>query len=255
MYLFRKPELVTRESHGTLGITRPSEPFAFAKAARAIPLTLGEVTTAMRHYPIIFTHHENPMPLAVVGLVDDENLFVDEKGEWALDHYVPGYLRRYPFALANDKDSDPSNPRMAIIVDAEYEGISSNPEITFFKDSGEPSDAMNQAMEFAQSYERDRLQTVRFAEMLKEFDLLSQQAAQFSPEGQEQIAFARYYGVEESRLKELSDEKYLELRKSNILPVLYAQLMSMTNWRTLLDRRARKHNLTAENILTPQLSS
>jgi hypothetical protein len=254
MYLFRRAELITRERHGEMGITRPEKPLQFCAAARAVPLTLSEITTAMRTYPIIFASGDNPIPLAVLGLVDDENLFIEEDGNWATDHYTPGYIRRYPFALAQDKQGDQQNPRMAIIVDAEYEGISSNPEIPFFE-NGEPSDAMKQAMEFCQSYERDRIQTQRFAETLKGYDLLAQQMAQYSPDGKEQQAFARYVGVEEERLKNLSDDKFLELRKSNILPILYAQLMSMSNWRTLLDRRARKHNLDTSTVLQQQKTS
>jgi hypothetical protein len=251
MYLFRKAELITRERHGDMGITRPERPLAFCEAARAVPITLSEVTTAMRTYPIIFASPENPVPLAVLGLVDDENLFVEENGEWSQDYYVPGYIRRYPFALAQDKQGDTENPRMAIIVDAEYEGITKDSDIPFF-DNGEPSEAMKQAMEFCQSYERDRIQTQRFADTLKGYDLLAQQMAQYSPDGKEQQAFARYVGVEEERLKNLADDKFLELRKSNILPILYAQLMSMGNWRTLLDRRARKHNLDTNTVLQQQ---
>ena len=206
------------------------------------------------HYPIIFSAPENPIPLAVLGLVDDENLFAGDDGEWAADHYVPGYIRRYPFALAADRQSSQDNPRMAIIVDADYEGVGQNPEIPFF-DGEQPSEAMQQAMEFCQNYERDRIQTQRFAETLKGYDLLAQQMAQYTPEGKEPQAFARYVGVEEKRLQELPDDKYLELRKSNILPILYAQLMSMANWRTLLDRRARLHGLTGENVLKPRQAS
>lgn len=254
MYLFRKAELVTREKHGNMGMTRPDQPLGFCASARAVPLTLGEVTTAMRYYPIIFSGSENPIPLAVLGLVDDENLYIEENGEWARDHYIPGYIRRYPFALAADKDSGTDNPRMAIIVDAAYEGLAPNGEVPFFE-NGEPSQAMKQALDFCQSYERDRLQTQRFADTLKPYGLLDQQMAQYTPENKEPIAFARYVGVDENKLKDLPDDKFLELRKSNILPVLYAQLMSMANWRTLLDRRARKHGLTSANILTPQLKN
>ncbi|NNU15018.1 SapC family protein [Parvularcula sp. ZS-1/3] len=251
MYLFRKAELITREKHGNMGISRPERPLAFVEKARAVPLTLGEMTTAMRHFPIIFSAADNPVPLAVTGLVDDENLFIDENGEWEKDVYVPGYIRRYPFALATDKDSqDPENPRMAIIVDGEYEGINDSPEIPFFNGS-EPSEQMQQAMEFCQSYERDRIQTQRFADVLKGFDLLTQQMAQYTPDNKDSMAFARYIGVEEQRLRDLADDKYLELRKQNIIPVLYAQLMSMTNWRTLLDKRARRHSLTSANVLEP----
>lgn len=254
MFLFRKPELLTREQHGDKGISRPDAPLGFAAKARAVPLTLSEVTTAMRFYPIIFTSTDNPQPLAVLGLLDDVNLFVDDNGDWDPNTYVPGYIRRYPFALASDRQSDPQNTRMAMIVDGEYEGITAGGDIPFFS-GDEPSDAMKQAMEFCQNYEQDRLQTLRFAQQLKEYDLLAQQLAQFTPEGQEAKPFAQYIGTEEKRLQDLPDEKFLELRKSGMLQVLYAQLMSMTNWRTLLDRRARRYELSGENVLKPLAKS
>ncbi|WP_051881339.1 SapC family protein [Parvularcula oceani] len=250
MFLFRNPQLLTREKHGNLGVSRPERPFAFAEQIRAVPLTVSEVASAMKHFPIIFSDLENPQPLAVLGLIDEQNIFVNDAGEWDENVYVPGYLRRYPFALATDRESDPQNPRMAIIVDEAYEGIQAGGDLPFF-DGDQPSDAMKQAMEYCQQYERDRMITQNFAKTLAGYDLLAEQVAQFTPEGGQAQPFAKYNGVEEKRLNELSDEKFLELRKSNILPILHAQLMSMGNWRALMDRRARRFNLTGEAVLKP----
>jgi hypothetical protein len=246
MFLFRQPELLTKEQHAGKGVVRPARPFSFCETVKAIPLTISEIAMAQKHYPVIFADPKNPLPMAVVGLIDDVNLFVDDNGEWEQNIYIPGYIRRYPFALAGDKQSD----RMAIIVDAAYEGISDSPEVKFF-DGEEPSGDIKQAMEYCTNYERDRLVTVQFAEQLAKYDLVSSQVAQFTPEGGEAQPFAQYNGVEEQKLNEIADDKFLELRKSNILPVLHAQLMSMGNWRTLMDRRARRFNLQSDQILQP----
>jgi hypothetical protein len=250
MFLFAQPELVTKEKHGNVGISRPERPFAFAEKIRAVPLTVSEIPAASRHYPVIFAQLDQPMPLAVLGLIDDQNVFVREDGEWEENVYIPGYLRRYPFALASDKQSDPNNPRMAIIVDRAYEGITEGGEFPFFE-NGEPSAQMKQAMEYCQQYERDRMVTNQFAQRLKETGILSDQVAQFTPEGGEAKPFAQYIGVDEKKLQEMPDDKYLELRKSNMLPLIYAQLMSMANWRVVMDRRARRHGLTGEAVLNP----
>ena len=254
MFLFQKPELLTKEKHGGMGISRPDRPFAFAEGVRAVPLTISEIASAMRHFPVIFANLENPMPLAVLGIIDEQNLFVRDDGEWEEGVYVPGYLRRYPFALATDKQSDPNNPRMAIIVDEGYQGLSQGGDLPFF-DGGEPSEAMKQAMEYCQQYERDRLMTQQFAAKLKEYDLLADQVAQFTPEGGQAAPFARYAGVEEKRLQDLGDDKFLELRRSNMLPLLYAQLMSMGNWRALMDKRARRYGLQGDAVLKPRAVS
>ncbi|RFB04321.1 SapC family protein [Parvularcula marina] len=256
MFLFSKPALLNKEQHGKLGVSRPDRPFAFAEKIRAIPLTVSEIPSASRDYPVIFSEKATALPLAVVGIIDDENLFIDkESGEWEQNVYVPGYLRRYPFALATDRGADPQNPRMAMIVDEGYAGITENGELPFFN-NGEPSDAMKQAMEYCQTYEQDRQNTLRFSQELAKYDFLAEQVAQFTPDGTDQPQpFAKYVGLEENKLNELPDDKFLELRKSNILPILYSQLMSMGNWRALMERRARRHNLQGVDVLKSMKSA
>ncbi len=247
MYLFRKPELLTKEKHGELGVSRPKRPFAFCDSVRAIPITISEIALVQKHYPIIFADPQNPMPMAVVGLIDDVNLFVGEKdGEWEQNCYVPGYVRRYPFALAGDKESD----KMAIVIDSEYEGLSKKADVKFFEGE-DTTDETKRAMEYCSNYERDRLMTQQFAQALVQYDLVTSQVAQFTPEGGESQPFAQYSGIEEKRLTDLADDKFLELRKSNILPILYAQLMSMGNWRMIMDRRVRRFDLKADQVLQP----
>jgi len=252
MFLFERPELLTKETHGGLGVTRPESPFGFCAKIRAVPLTLSEVPAAMKDYPVVFMSEKDPIPLAVVGLVDDVNLFVDEKGVWEQNRYVPGYIRRYPFALANETGGE----RMAIVVDGAHEGIKADGEIPFFDANGESSEATKQAIEFCKQYEQDRQMTVQFMEQLKPLDLIKGQTAQYTPQGSsEQKVFAQYFGIDEKALQEIDDAKFLELRKSGLLGVIYAQLMSLSNWRMLMQRRLTRFNLTEDKILEPvQLS-
>ena len=245
-FLFRDPQLLTKEAHGGKGVARPTRPFQFCEHVRAVPLTVSEIASAMKHYPVIFSAEDNPLPMAVVGIIDERNLFVDDNGEWDNSVYIPGYIRRYPFALAGDNNSD----RMAIIVDGAYEGITTKPDTPFF-DGDKPSEAMNQAMEFCKSYEQETLVTRDFAKRLADVGVIKSQVAQYTPQGGEAAPFAQYFGIDEQALSDLSDEKFLELRKSNILPILYAQLMSMGNWRLMMDRRVRRHDIAPEDVLKP----
>ncbi|MFQ5562673.1 MAG: SapC family protein [Parvularculaceae bacterium] len=246
MFLFERPELLNKEQHGGLGISKPEQPCKFCAKARAIPLTVSEVASAMKDFPIVFLSPDTPIPLAITGLIDDINLFVDEKGNWEENRYVPGYLRRYPFAVASETGAD---DRMAIVIDTGYEGVVPGGDMPLF-DNGEPTQATNQAIEFCKSYEQDRRLTDNFMNKLKEFDLITSQAAQFTPAGeQDPQPFAQYFGVDEKRLNDLPDDKYIELRKSTLLPLLYAQLMSMGNWRGLLQRRAKRFSLSEDQIV------
>ncbi|WP_425410909.1 SapC family protein [Hyphococcus sp.] len=248
MYLYEKPELLMKEQHGDLAMKPAKQPFAFVSKARAVPITLSEIPAAMKDYPLVFMSVEQPQLLAITGLFDDINLFVNEEGGWEDSRYIPGYVRRYPFGLAAETNGE----RMAIVIDRAFEGIAPDGEVALFKD-GEPTEETKAAIEYCKSYERDRQMTDQFAQALKALDLIQPQTAQYTPQGaSEPVNFAQYCSVDEKKLGELSDDKVLELYKNGTLPLVYALLMSMSNWRHLLQRRARRFNLSEEDIFKPQ---
>ncbi|MEM1103202.1 MAG: SapC family protein [Pseudomonadota bacterium] len=234
VFLYEKPELLMKDKHQGLGLSPASKPFGFAAKVRAVPLTAREFTVAQASFPIVFTTGEGAQPLAVVGIFEDDNLFVGEDGQWERHAYIPGYLRRYPYAFAGDQGSD----RMALVIDTQAEMIQSNPQFPFFA-GDDLSDSTKQAMEFCKNYEQERRGTTQLMEKLTEYNLLGQQEARFKPDGEEEErVVASYVGVEEQKLRELSPEALVELRDSGMLALIYAQLISMANWRRLLERRA-----------------
>lgn len=248
MFLFERPELMNKELHEGLGISRPARPYDFCSKVRAIPVTVSEIPAAMKDYPIIFMSEENPVPLAVVGLADDFNLFVDDNGEWEEHRYIPGYVRRYPFGLASEASGD----RMAIIIDRAFEGLSEKGEVPLFED-GQPSESTQQAIEFCKTFERDRQMSDEFGKRLKPFELIAGQTAQYTPStGGEAQPFAQYFGIDEQKLNQLTDEQILELRQSGMLAIIYAIVMSLGNWRMLLARRAKRFGLTEEQVIAEQ---
>src|SRR5690349_3481978 len=97
---YTNPEPLSREMHGKLGVSRVEKPFGFAKAGHVVPITVAEFGLAALSYPIIFAG-EQRQPLAVMGLNAGDNLFVKADGTFDVGAYIPAYIRRYPFVLAN----------------------------------------------------------------------------------------------------------------------------------------------------------
>lgn len=248
MFLFQKPELINKEQHGDLGVTQIDSRFDFCAKTRAIPITVSEIPAAMKDYPVVFASPDQMVPLAIVGLVDEINLFVDENGNWEANRYIPGYIRRYPFGVANENGGE----RFAIVLDTAYRGLTKGATPTLFDNNGEPSEMTRQAIEFCRTYEEDRGRTMEFAERVKKLDIAKGQSAQFTPAGEtEPRVFAQYFGIDEAALKELPTDKLTELRDAGLLPLLYAMVMSMGNWRMILQRRAARFNLNEQDVLKP----
>ena len=249
MFLFDNPELLTKEQHQDLTLGTPPKRYAFCAKARVVPVTLSEVPAVMKEYPLIFASQENPVLLAVTGLFDDTNLFVGEDGEWEQNRYIPGYIRRYPFGIAAETGGE----RMAVIVDRSAEGITMDGGAALFE-NGEPTRQMQLAIEFCQEYERDRLMTEQFANKMAELDLIQGHGAQYNSDTfDEPQIFAQYFSIDQAKLNELSDDKVMELHKAGVLPIAYAILMSQSNWRVMLERRARRFNTTVDELLAKQL--
>ncbi|MCK5750783.1 MAG: SapC family protein [Oricola sp.] len=247
MFLYERPELLMKEKHGNLALKPAAQPFGFAAKARAIPLTLSEIPSAIKDYPVIFLSKEQPQLLAVTCLYDDFNLFVDENGAWEQNRYIPGYVRRYPFGLASETNGE----RMAIVIDRAFEGLGADGDVPLFS-NGEPTAQTQSAVDFCKNYERDRQMTEQFVKSLIDIEMIQSQTAQYTPTGaSEPVNFAQYFGVDEQRLNSLDKDTLADLHGRGVLPLLYAMLMSMGNWRVLLQRRARRFNLTEENIFKP----
>src|SRR6476469_7585070 len=105
--LYNQLEPLNSQAHGTLKV-RGIETLPALSQIHAIPLTVDEFSSAQRHYPIIFSVGDEPVPLALMALNEGLNTFVD-KDDKPLDSsvYMPAYLRRYPFLLARlSPDSD-----------------------------------------------------------------------------------------------------------------------------------------------------
>ena len=235
MFLYEKPELLNKEAHGTMGFSPSDSPFDFVRNVRAVPLTTIEFGSAQRNYPIIFSGMEKSVPLAILGLADDQNLFVDENGDWDPMCYVPMYLRCYPFTFASEEQG-----RMAVVVDTAAATVSDNPQYPFFVD-GELSEHTDALMRACADFERERNRTQQFCEKVRELELLAPLRATHTPDGEtEPQSLANYVAIDAEKLNNLPADVVHELHTSGFLSAMYLQLYSLENWRHLMARKLAK---------------
>ena len=227
------PEPLSKEAHAKLGLKNLDNPYAFTARTHLVPLTVTEFGPAALCYPIIFIGAEKT-PVAVMGVNADENLFVDEKGAYAPDAYLPAYIRRYPFVLANDASAQ----RMVVCIDARAPMISDTPDAPFFA-NGEPTDYTKGAIEFCNNFEQEAQRTLSFVNLLKELDLFEDKQATYNPPGVDGVpgqpqVIAEYQGVSESKLNALPPEKLKDLAANGALQQIYAHLLSLLGWDRLI---------------------
>src|SRR5262249_34945897 len=158
-----------------------------------------------------------PMPMCVLGFAANENLFVLPDGRWADDTYLPNYIRRYPFVLAEVQGDD----RLYLCADTEAEMIvEKNADLPFFN-GDKQREVVDKALEFCRSYQEDVQQTQGFCAELKKLDLLrAADVLYVTPDGT-QRSYGSVITIDYEKFEGLPDATFLDVRKRGMLPGIY----------------------------------
>lgn len=204
--------------------------FRFAAKTRAVPITGAEFPVAAREYPIVFVTKPSPMAAVLVGLRADENLFVGADGKWRQGAYMPAYLRRYPFLIAQSNDGE----RLILCVDEASPLVTKDGGMRFFED-GKKSTYLDRMLQLGADIHRDQVRTAQIVKLLDDMGLLIERRIEAKLSNGETVGFQGFGIVDERKLNELPDDKFLELRRSGGLGLVYLHLVSFANLRHLGD--------------------
>ncbi len=215
---------LSSQVHGKFGLT-PREGHAFASAVHAIPLTVDEFALAHRHYPIVFGVGEDPAPLALVGLADGQNLFLNEKGEWQANTYIPAYVRRYPFMLAK---LTPDAQQLSLVFDDTSGQIAEGSGDPLF-DGDQPSELTKNILSFCEQFEMSIARTRQFMDELKKLNLLMDaEVTVQNPAMDKPAVFRGFRMVNEEKLRELRGDQSRKLVQSGMMGLVYAHMLSLS---------------------------
>lgn len=225
---YKEPRPLDSKQHADLGL-QADIGFGFTKDVNAVPVNLIEMPQVCHAYPIAFSPDEASTPVAILGLRDSENLFLDDKNNWLSNTYIPAYIRRYPFIFSEMAEGD----QLTLCVDMVDDVVNKKSEQKFFNDKGEATELANNALEFCKSYHAAAQQTLEFSKMLNAHDLLIMREAQISVGKDTKINFSGFKIIDEKKLSELDDKVFLEFRQKGFLPFIYAHLFSGAQWQHL----------------------
>jgi hypothetical protein len=232
---YKKPRPLDSRIHGKKQLKRDVN-FAFSRETNSVPINSIEFALVQRSYPIVFSGDVTPVPLAVTGLRNSENLFVDEKGQWSPGHYVPAYIRRYPFIFMEG----PDGLQFVLCVDEDSKFLTESGGTPLFEADGKPAQLTQNALNFCSAFQGNNVQTREFSEQLKKHNLLVENQANATIAGAEKVSLGGFKIVDEQRFNALPSDVFLEWRAKGWLHLVYSHLMSMANWATLVDLAGRR---------------
>ncbi|MDF0540863.1 SapC family protein [Sphingobium sp. H39-3-25] len=206
--------------------TRPVESLPFLAQHHAVPLTIDEFVPAQRFLPIIFSSGDAPVPLALMGLNEGTNVFVDEAGKLLGRCYVPAYIRRYPWLLAKLRaDSE----ELSLCFDPTSNGVGEFEEgEALLEADGQPTEVTKSILSFCEEFEQAAARTGQFMNDLKDMDLLMEGEVAIQVPGNEQpFIYRGFQMVNEQKLRDLRGDQQRKLAQNGMLPLLHAHLFSL----------------------------
>ncbi|MFT6752616.1 MAG: hypothetical protein ACJA2O_002804 [Candidatus Azotimanducaceae bacterium] len=244
LLFYDNPVALNKETHQKIKVNAGTNDFSFAKQTNSVVLAGVEFTEAAKEYPIVFAEAgESMVPVALLGLRNEENLFIDDKNGWDA-RYVPAFVRRYPFVLATGEDAT----QQVVCIDESFSGFNDESGEALFGDDGEPAPLLTKALEFLEEYQKQYLRTGQFIQRLKENDLLQNLNAKVDLVNGQQFSLTGLLIVDEKKLLALSDESALAFFKTGELAWVYCHLMSLGNMSAMVDRIAKIINKVEEKV-------
>lgn len=222
-----------RERHRKLRLKTDQPTLERVAGLNSLFLAAAEFGEACKEFPIVFVRVGDApaegakpelAPLAVLGLKPGTNLFVKD-GKWS-GHYMPAYLRRYPFAMARlDEKSD----QIAVCFDAEWGGFSETEGAQLFADDGQPTELTLNMKTFLENFEIEAERTRAVLRRFVELDLFQDMRFEATLPNGEKIDVEGFLAINEEKYAKLDDATVNELFRSGLLSLLEMHRVSLGN--------------------------
>jgi hypothetical protein len=222
--MFERVVPVNRDRHASKKV-RASNDFSFASKFHVAYVTVHEFARAAIHYPLVFLEDKDNdafRPVALMGLDPGENLFVDSQGRWA-GSYIPAIIRRYPFALTKAAGSD----RFIVCIDEASDLLSDVDGAPLFDSEGKPTQVIENVKRYLSELQQMDSMTHEFTRFLVQSNLLTPLNMRVNAANKVRNITGCYV-INEERLNNFGDGKFVEIRSKGYLPAIYAHLISLS---------------------------
>ena len=231
-------EPLSSDVHGAFRM-KTQDRAPFLSSQHAIPITVDEFPLVQRYMPIVFSVGADAIPLALMGLNEGVNVFVDDEGKLTEDtFYVPAYIRRYPYMLAKLR---PEADELSLCFDPTADAIGAFDEGEPLFTDGQPSEMTKGILQFNESFEQAGQRTHNFMGELREMALLMDGEVSIQPDGNAQpFIYRGFQMVNEEKLKDLRGDQLRKISQTGMLPLLYAHLFSLSLMRDVFARQVQQ---------------
>lgn len=186
-----------------------------------VAITAVEMTRVAAHLPMGFVKKAESDQVqlgAIMALTMGDNYCVTPDNRWT-PGYIPALLRAHPFRVL---PTQAGSTQRALCVDVDSPWLNAEDGERFFNPDETPAEGTKEVLAFLTELEQHHYKTQQAVDLLQRMDLLA-------PFEISNLAGGKLEGVlrvDEDRLSQLSDEQWLQLRRSGGAAIAYAQMIS-----------------------------
>jgi hypothetical protein len=214
--------------------SRATDKATWLKDVNTVPLTVEEFPLAQRNFPIVFSAGDNPFPIALMGMNEGVNVFVDEDGTVNTPIYMPAYVRRYPFLLARVR---PDSDELSLCVDPTSDLVGEFDEGEPLFENNGPSESCKNTLGFCEQFEIAGQKTANFMAELTKHNLLMDGELNIDVGNGQPFNYRGFRMVDENKLREVRGDVLRSWNQSGLLALIYAHLFSLDLVRDIFGRQ------------------
>ncbi|WP_404367608.1 SapC family protein [Sphingomonas sp. MMS24-J45] len=230
-------EPLSSETHAAFKL-RVQDRAKFLVGQHAIPITVDEFVAAQRTLPIVFTTGDDAIPIALMGLNEGVNVFIEDDGKMIDEPvYVPAYVRRYPFMLARLR---PDAEELSLCFDPTADTLGAFEDGEALFEDGKPTEIVQNILTFNEQFEQAGARTANFMTELRELGLLMDGEVTLQMQGFEQpFVYRGFQMINEEKLNDLRGDQLRKIQKSGLLALIYAHMFSLAALPQVFERQVK----------------
>jgi hypothetical protein len=231
---FNRLMTLDRALHADMKLN-PTVDFGFAARNHLIPITVVEFRFVARHYPIIFSTGQVPMPFAVVGIKDGTNLLVDGEGRWRPRTYVPAAVHTYPFILLPvKKDTE----EVSLVIDPDATCLGDKGEALF--EDGKNTAVLDRILQLTNNFRAGMMRTMAFGKVIAEAELLLPRSVELGLQDGSKFRIDNFLTLDPEKFDAVANNIFLRWRKEGWLSPIFQYLQSVDSWNVLADLESER---------------
>jgi hypothetical protein len=224
LLLYKELVALERKEHRNLRLKETN--LDYTKEINSVPVAGVEFFEASRDLPVVFTKDTAGefIPLVLLSLQPKGHNLGDDWG----NIYVPAFIRRYPFALAEGK----------VVFDKQAPQLQEKEGEALFGENGENTDFLNKIIEFLGYMDTQFKLTREYCQACAKQDFFTPLNAQVKIGEAKPIRLTNFFMIDEKKLKELADAEIKDWFRKGWLAWSFAHLHSLGALRRLVKRES-----------------